>query len=175
MPPTPSPNRDHGRDDRCLQLSLNPGKYIIVEEERSGWYQSEPTSAVVPAADTDYAEKGYAITLTSGQVDDNNYFGNYQKATKAGFKYEDKDLSGDFNTGDAKLSRLDDQGLQRRRLGARPARCHRHPRRHRDHATGAYSSASTPASIIARKTLRLVPVRPRSRRPTHYPRSYAIT
>src|SRR3712207_309023 len=59
-------------------FSLTPGKYIIVEEDRAGWSQSEPTTDVVDTSTEAVAQNGYAITLTSGETESGNDFGNYQ-------------------------------------------------------------------------------------------------
>jgi len=59
-------------------LTLDPGKYIVVEAQQSSWFQSSPTLDVVAATGTNLADGGFAITLTSGQVDKNNNFGNFQ-------------------------------------------------------------------------------------------------
>ncbi|MFO8080509.1 MAG: SdrD B-like domain-containing protein, partial [Armatimonadota bacterium] len=37
------------------------------------------------------------ITLSSGEVDENNDFGNYQQAIKSGYKFEDMDADGDIS------------------------------------------------------------------------------
>ena len=40
-------------------------------------------------------EYGYAINLTSGEVDAGNDFANYEQATKSGRKYNDLNADGD--------------------------------------------------------------------------------
>ena len=44
--------------------------------------------------------RGYSITLTSGQVDSGNDFGNYQQATKSGTKFHDLDADGTRDAGE---------------------------------------------------------------------------
>jgi hypothetical protein len=46
---------------------------------------------------------GYAITLTSGQVDANNNFGNYLNGSIHGFKFEDMDANGLFDGTDVAM------------------------------------------------------------------------
>jgi hypothetical protein len=74
-------------------FSLDPGKYIIVEDSVTGWIQSFPGNDVVDDG-TGVEDGGYAITLTSGQVDSGNDFGNYQQATKSGTKFHDLNADG---------------------------------------------------------------------------------
>jgi len=73
---------------------LTPGSYIIVEQLKSGWFQSEPTTDVVSATGTGLGENGYAVTLASGQNETNNPFGNYRQAKIEGTKFEDKNHNG---------------------------------------------------------------------------------
>ena len=67
------------------ELSLAPGSYNVTETLKAGWTQSFPAAGI------------YAITLTSGEVDAGNDFGNFQNATKSGYKYEDMDGDGDIS------------------------------------------------------------------------------
>jgi hypothetical protein len=62
-------------------FDLDPGRYVILEEKRIGWTQTEPAAVVYNVFDPTrppLAAKGYAITLTSGQADTDNNFGNRQ-------------------------------------------------------------------------------------------------
>ncbi|NCC76103.1 MAG: hypothetical protein EOM08_06680 [Clostridia bacterium] len=77
-----------------------PGvRYFIAEEQREGWNQSYPNSTTGGTA-VEYAGKGwgYEIILTSGQVDQDNDFGNWRYATKSGIKFEDMDADGVADT-----------------------------------------------------------------------------
>ncbi len=65
-------------------LSLAPGKYIVCETQQANWTQSFPANTACGAS-----AGGWGITLTSGQLDSNNDFGNYRQATKTGTKFED--------------------------------------------------------------------------------------
>lgn len=59
-------------------FSLTPGDYIACEVGQSNWTQTE-TSNSICAADPDtlgFEDGGYAFTVTSGQTDSNNDFGN---------------------------------------------------------------------------------------------------
>jgi hypothetical protein len=57
---------------------LEPGMYIVCETLQASWTQTFPTGNTVCAFDATLGGAGYAITLTSGQVDDGNNFGNMQ-------------------------------------------------------------------------------------------------
>ena len=52
---------------------------------KTGWSQSYPE---IPG------DGDWDITLTSGQVDTDNNFGNYQQATKSGYKFHDINADG---------------------------------------------------------------------------------
>ena len=65
-------------------LNLAPGKYVVCEVQQSGWTQSFPANAACGAG-----AGGWGITLTSGQLDSDNNFGNFQQATKTGVKFHD--------------------------------------------------------------------------------------
>ncbi len=60
-------------------FDLDPGRYVILEEKRIGWTQTEPGTVVNNGFDAALAAKGYAITLTSGQADTDNNFGNHKQ------------------------------------------------------------------------------------------------
>src|SRR5262249_56641230 len=51
------------------------------------------------ATGTGLGADGYAITLTSGQTEGGNNFGNFQQATKSGLKFNDLDGPGAGTTG----------------------------------------------------------------------------
>ena len=71
------------------QFSLPPGSYTIQEVCPAGWYQSypAPTGGVCGSG-------VHNINLVSQQVDADNNFGNYQYATKSGYKWNDVDGDG---------------------------------------------------------------------------------
>ena len=89
---------------------LTPGDYVVVEvlTDQTGWFQSDPSNDVLDAGlntGTEVlGEGGYAISLTSGETDTGNDFGNYQAATKSGTKYHDANADGTRDSGDAGLS-----------------------------------------------------------------------
>src|SRR5262249_33729560 len=56
-------------------LTLDPGNYIVVEVPQSGWFQTAPTT-LVNSVNSGISADGFAITLTSGQLDSGNDFGN---------------------------------------------------------------------------------------------------
>src|SRR5918997_1453974 len=88
---------------------VKPGSYTVCEEQQAGWTQSYPTAGADCSTHTHGATstpgaKGYAITLTSGQDDKDNDFGNYKKAKKSGMKFEDKDGDGVKDAGEPGLA-----------------------------------------------------------------------
>jgi len=80
-------------EDGAYSLSIKPRStpILIREVDQAGWTGS------FPAAEPD---NYYSITFTSGMVDDNNHFGNYQPATKTGIKYEDLNANGALDPGE---------------------------------------------------------------------------
>jgi hypothetical protein len=100
----------------AYSLELNPGKYIVVETLQSGWFQSFPGGADELAAGlntgaTTLGADGYAITLTSGQQDKDNDFGNARFGKITIIKDTVPDAGPDFTfTGDLGSFDLDDDG-----------------------------------------------------------------
>ncbi len=64
-------------------FTVPPGTYTVCEVLKAGWIQSYPPGSGC-----------YNVTLVSGQVDDDNDFGNFRPATKSGVKFEDLDGDG---------------------------------------------------------------------------------
>ncbi len=90
-------------------LTLPPGDYIVCEELQTGWTQTFPTGDPAECDEVTAAPPlgahGYAITLTSGEAEVANDFGNQpQDATKSGIKFEDVNGNGDQDAGDDPLS-----------------------------------------------------------------------
>ena len=82
----------------AYSLTLNPGKYVVCEVQQDGWIQSYPANvACGPSAG------GWGITLTSGQLDSDNDFGNFQRATKSGMKFHDLNANGVKDAGELGL------------------------------------------------------------------------
>ncbi len=79
-------------------LSLNPGKYIVCETQQAGWIQTYPANNVCGQG-----QGGWALTLSSGQVHENNDFGNNQRATKSGTKFHDLNANGVRDAGEPGL------------------------------------------------------------------------
>ena len=75
---------------------LMPGKYVVCEVQQTGWTQSYPTGTDECTGSATLGADGWAITLTSGQIDSGNDFGNWQAATKSGFKFYDNDMDGNY-------------------------------------------------------------------------------
>ncbi len=129
----------------AYSMSLSPGRYIVCETLQATWFQSFPANTACGAT-----AGGWGITLTSGQLDDNNDFGNYQRATKTGMKFDDLNADGAKDAGEPGLpgwviraykddngdgilgplentiaaSRRDQRG-RRLHAGARPGQVHR--------------------------------------------------
>jgi uncharacterized repeat protein (TIGR01451 family) len=80
----------------AYSFTVNPGSYIVTETIPAGWYQSKPGTPQSPA--------GYNITLTSGQTDSDNDFGNFQQATKSGRKFHDLNANGALDQGEPGLA-----------------------------------------------------------------------
>ena len=72
-------------------FTVDPGSYIVSEVLKADWFQSFPAGGV------------YNITLKSGDNESGNDFGNYQKATKSGMKFEDLDADGVKDAGEPGL------------------------------------------------------------------------
>ncbi|MBI4301041.1 MAG: hypothetical protein HY664_00355, partial [Chloroflexi bacterium] len=79
--------------------SLGPGSYIACEELKAGWQQTYPTSGADCTAVATLGAKGYAFTATSGTDETGNDFGNFEKITKSGVKYNDVNGDGDLTDG----------------------------------------------------------------------------
>ncbi len=79
-------------------MSLNPGRYVVCETQQAGWTQSYPAGSICNPGG------GWAINLTSGQLDSDNDFGNWLKATKSGMKFEDVNGNGIKDQGDSGLA-----------------------------------------------------------------------
>jgi len=82
----------------AYSLSLNPGKYIICEVQQAPWTQSQPANTKCGAS-----SGGYAVTVTSGSTDPGNNFGNFQKGTKSGVKFNDLNGNGVKDMGEPGL------------------------------------------------------------------------
>jgi hypothetical protein len=90
-------------------FSVRPGNYTVCEVLQAGWTQSVPSIGADCTGHTDGGTitpgpVGYSITLTSGEVDSNNDFGNFQNATKSGVKFEDLDGDGVKDAGEPLLA-----------------------------------------------------------------------
>ena len=80
-------------------VSLNPGRYIVRETQQAGWTQSFPANNVRRRE-----RAAGRITLTSGQLDSGNDFGNCQQATKTGMKFNDLNANGVKDQGEPGLA-----------------------------------------------------------------------
>jgi hypothetical protein len=98
---------DHATTDANgnYTLSVPPGTYTVCETPQPGYTQSFPSSGADCSAHTGVpGARGYAITLTSGQIDSGNNFGNFRNASITGTKFKDADASGSRQTGEIGLS-----------------------------------------------------------------------
>ena len=84
--------------DGSYSFSVRPGTYTVCESIPAGFQQSFPTSGADCSAHG--GGVGYSITLTSGEVDSNNDFGNFKNATKSGVKFIDLDADGVKDAGE---------------------------------------------------------------------------
>ncbi len=82
---------------------LDPGEYIVCEVQQPGYQQTYPKTDTVGkadcSADSNLGPRGLIVSLGEGEVDTGNDFGNASRATKEGFKFEDKDADGTFAAG----------------------------------------------------------------------------
>lgn len=87
-------------------FSLTPGDYIVCEVGQTNWTQTAPANTVCSADPfgEGLADGGYAVALTSGQVDDDNDFGN---TPASNFDMNFYDLTGSTN---ATISCVDGNG-----------------------------------------------------------------
>jgi hypothetical protein len=89
----------------AYSFSVAPGNYTVCESVPAGYTQSFPSTGADCSAHTGVAgSKGYAITLTSNQVDSGNDFGNFRNATKSGAKFNDLNGDGDRDAGEPGIS-----------------------------------------------------------------------
>src|SRR6266508_730655 len=81
-------------------FSVAPGSYTVCETVPTGFTQSFPTAGADCTGHDGASGFGYAITLTSGETDSGNDFGNFRNATKSGTKFEDLDADGVRDAGE---------------------------------------------------------------------------
>jgi hypothetical protein len=85
--------------------NLLPGSYLFLEGKQAGWFESpDDDTTSINTVDPTKGEFGYAVTLTSGQTDSGNDFGNFQQATKTGTKFNDLDGDGVRDPGEPGLA-----------------------------------------------------------------------
>jgi hypothetical protein len=70
--------------DGSYSFNLDPGEYIVCEVAQATWSQTTPSNTICDfdAIDATLADGGFAITITSGDTDANNNFGNFQPPTE---------------------------------------------------------------------------------------------
>jgi hypothetical protein len=83
--------------------NLAPGAYIVCEVGQSDWVQTAPAGTDECTGSSTLGPDGWAITLTSGQSDVGNDFGNFQLLDKSGSKYVDDEGDGSIS-GDSKYT-----------------------------------------------------------------------
>ena len=88
--------------DGKYRFELEPGAYIIVEEARNAWFQSQPI-ADVDGGTNGHGENGYAVVLQSGDQDAGNDFGNYRNARIGGSKWHDLNANSTWDEGEPPL------------------------------------------------------------------------
>ena len=90
--------------DGAYSFRVPPGTYIVYEALIGDhWHQSapQPGTGIVTAPN---GTRGYQITLTSGETDAGNDFGNYCDSTAKGVKFDDRNGNGVKDTGEPGLS-----------------------------------------------------------------------
>jgi SdrD B-like domain len=88
----------------AYSFSVAPGSYTVCETVPDGFTQSFPTSGADCTGHDGAGGFGYAITLTSGEIDSGNDFGNFRNATVSGRKFKDANANGTSDAGEAGLS-----------------------------------------------------------------------
>ncbi len=80
-------------------FEVKPGSYTVYETLQAGWIQSFPMAGagIVVAPN---GTLGYSITLTSGQNDTNNDFGNFLTGSIHGLKFHDLNADGERDEGE---------------------------------------------------------------------------
>jgi hypothetical protein len=141
-PATPAVN-ETGR----YSLSVAPGAYTVCETVPAGFTQSFPTSGASCSGHSPASGLGYAITLTSGQVDSGNDFGNFRNATKSGTKFNDLNADGDRDGGEPGLA-----GVQIHLFGTDGGGNAVHLHRTTD-VNGAYSFSVAPGNYTVCETV----------------------
>src|SRR3989454_668958 len=84
-------------------LTLNQGTYVVCEVRQMGWTEATPVNTKC-AANPALGPGGYAITVTSGSTETGNDFGNFQRGTKSGVKFNDLNGNGVKDIGEPGLS-----------------------------------------------------------------------
>src|SRR5207248_1818535 len=89
----------------AYSLTLNAGKYIVVEKTQAGWTESFPAAPdIVAATGTAPSDFGWSVILSGAQTDTGHNFGNFQQATKSGIKFNDLNANGALDSGEPGLS-----------------------------------------------------------------------
>src|SRR5439155_1050041 len=79
------------------------GRYVVGEVLQPTWTQSRPVNTKC-AAGTGLGPGGYALTVTSGSSETGNDFGNFQRGTKSGVKFNDLNANGVKDVGEPGLA-----------------------------------------------------------------------
>ena len=106
--------------DGTYQLSLDPGHYVVCEQNKATWIQSHPSNQAC-AAIAGLAPGGHALTVQSGVAVNEPNFGNYQRGNPNGTKFHDLNADGDRDPFEPGLGGLDDPRLRRRQRRRHPA------------------------------------------------------
>ncbi len=141
--------------DGAYSFSVPPGSYTACETIPTGYTQSYPSSGPSCSGHTGAGGIGWSVTLTSGDTDSGNDFGNFQNGTKSGTKFVDTNGDGDRDTGEPGLD-----GVQIHLAGTdgRGNAVHLHTT---TAGGGLYSFSAPPGSYTACETV-----------PTGYTQSY---
>ena len=79
--------------DGKYTLTLDPGAYVVCETLKTNWLQSAPANEKCKEV-SGAGKGGHAVTVSSGGSVSAKDFGNYQRGTIAGLKFEDENSDG---------------------------------------------------------------------------------
>src|SRR3989441_681901 len=77
--------------------------YVVCEVLQGPWLQSRPTNTKCVAG-SGLGPGGYALTVSSGSTETGNDFGNFQRGTKSGVKFNDLNGNGVKDPGEPGLT-----------------------------------------------------------------------
>jgi hypothetical protein len=88
----------------AYSFSVPPGTYTVCEGSQTGWTQSYPATGASCAGIPSAIGVGYEVTLTSGQAEYHNDFGNWRPGEVNGVKFSDLNANRARDLGEPALS-----------------------------------------------------------------------